>query len=69
MAEASLDTQTSLLVEDYQQNRTVELAETTTSPVFGANSVQIPEFPVVVFFKTCEGDPVQKASIIFFSDD
>ena len=36
LAEENLASDTSMLVEDYQQNLTVELAETTTSTVFGA---------------------------------
>ena len=69
LAETNLGCDTLMLVEDYQQNLTVELAETTTSTVFGANVVQIAEFPAVVFFRMEEGGPVHKASITFFSDD
>ena len=69
LAEANLGCQTLMLVEDYQQNLTVELAETTTSTVFGANVVQIAEFPAVVFFRLENGGPVLKSSITFFSDE
>ena len=57
LAEANLDCHTLMIVEDYQQNLTVELAETTTSTVFGANVVQIAEFPAVVFFRFEEAGP------------
>lgn len=66
LAETNIDCDTLMLVEDYQQNLTVELAATTTSTVFGANVVQIAEFPAVVFFRLEEGGPVQKASHNFF---
>ena len=62
LAETNLDCDTLMLVEDYQQNLTVELAETTTTTVFGANVVQIAEFPAVVFFRLEEGGLVKKAS-------
>ena len=62
LAETNLDCDTLMLVEDNQQNLTVELAETTTTTVFGANVVQIAEFPAVVFFRLEEGGLVQKAS-------
>ena len=68
-AEENLDCDTLMLVEDYQQNLTVELAETTTSTVFGANVINIAEFPAVVFYRQEEASPVQKACITFFSDD
>ena len=51
LAEENLDCDTLMLVEDYQMNLTVELAETTTSTVFGANVVNIAEFPAVVFYR------------------
>ena len=69
LAEENLRCDTLLVVEDYQQNLTVELAETTTSTVFGANVVNIAEFPAVVFYRQEEAEPVQKACITFFSDD
>ena len=69
LAEENLCCDTLMLVEDYQQNLTVELAETTTSTVFGANVVNIAEFPAVVFYRQDEAFPVQKACITFFSDD
>ena len=69
LAEENLCCDTLMLVEDYQQNITVELAETTTSSVFGANVVNIAEFPAVVFYRQDEAAPVRKACITFFSDD
>ena len=44
LAEANLDCHNLMIVEDCQQNLTDELAETTTSTVFGANVVQMAEF-------------------------
>jgi hypothetical protein len=69
LAEESLKVDTILIVDDYQMNLTVELAETTTSTVFGSNNILIAIFPVVVMFRREETDPVEKATITFFSDD
>ena len=69
LAEENLCCDSLMLVEDYQQNLTVELAETTTSTVFGANVVNIAEFPTVVFYRQDEASPVEKACITFFSDE
>ena len=69
LCEEHLDTNTLMLVVDYQQNLTVELSESTTTTVFGGNSVQIGQFPVVVFFRRSTERPVEKASITFFTDD
>ena len=69
LAEESLKVGSILFVDDYQMNLTVELAETTTSTVYGANNVLIAIFPVVVMFRREETGPVEKATITFFSDD
>ena len=39
LSEEQLDTDTLMMVVDYQQNLTVELSESTTSTVFGGNVV------------------------------
>ena len=69
LAEESLKVDSILIVDDYQMNLTVELAETTTTTVFGANNILIAIFPVVVMFRRAETGLVEKATITFFSDD
>ena len=43
---------TLLLVDDYQQNLTVELGLTPTSSTYGANQNNVTIFPVVVYYRT-----------------
>ena len=59
LAEESLKVDSILIVDNYQMNLTVELAETTTSTVFGANNILIAIFPVVVMFCRVETDSVE----------
>ena len=69
LCEQNLDSETIMLVVDYQQNLTIELSESTTTTVFGGNAVQIAQFPAVAFFRRSLECPVEKASLNFFSDD
>ena len=69
LAVESLKVYTICIGDDYQMNLTFELAESTTSTLFGANNILIAIFPVVVMFRRVETDPVEKATITFFSDD
>ena len=69
LCEASLTLGTIMLVDDYQQNLTVELSSTPTSSVYGANQVNVMIFPIVVYYKKSVNEPTKKATITFISDD
>ena len=58
-----------MLVDDYQQNLTVELSSTPTSLVYGANQVNTMIFPIVVYYKESEEECTKKSTITFVSDD
>ena len=63
MCESALAPGTIMIVDDYQQNLTVELSATPTSFVYGANQVNVMVFPIVVYYKAVEGEETKKATI------
>ena len=68
--EMALAPGTLMLVDDYQQNLTVELSSTPTpTPVYGANQVNTMIFPIVVYYKESEAECTKKSTITFVSDD
>ena len=68
-SQESLVPGTIMMVDDYQQNLTIELSSTPTSSVYGANQVNVMVFPIVVYWKEVEGELSKKATITFVSDD
>ena len=58
-----------LILDDYQQNLTIELGSTPTSSVYGANQTNVMVFPAVLYYKRKHDDKVSKASVTFVSDD
>ena len=67
--EKSLSPGEVLIVDDYQQNQTLGLGATPTSTVYGANQVNVMEFPLVAYWREQGKEAVSKATITFVSDD
>lgn len=65
----NLEPGTVLSVEDYQMNLTVEHFETTTSAFMGANTEQLAMYPIAIYFRLKEGEPVRKAGLVLMSED
>ena len=58
-----------LILDDYQQNLTIELGSTPTSSVYGANQTNVMVFPAVLYYKREQDNKRSKASVTFVSDD
>ena len=69
VCERSLALGTVMIVDDYQQNFTIELSSTPTSTVYGANQCNVMVFPLVLYYKVHSDQPTEKATVIFVSDD
>ena len=69
VTETSLSPGQVLIVDDYQQNQTIELGATPTSTVYGAKQTNVMEFPLVAYWREQGKEAVSKATITFVSDD
>ena len=55
VCERSLALGTVMIVDDYQQNLTIELSSTPTSTVYGANKCNVMVFPLELNYKEHSG--------------